>query len=326
MRKILGATLSVGALVAAVVAAAPAATAAPPPPLPPGVSVLAGGFVNPAHISFGPHGTLYVADMGTGSVTRVKLRTGAQSVVASGLGLAAGVDVGRGGQVFATSTLGDPETEVAPARLVRIGRHGTVKVKADLLAWELAHNPDGQSQATDSVSNPYGVLVLPHRVLVADAGANDLIEVRADGRMRTLTVFPSFTDGECATRPENTPGTFGCDAVPTDVEMGPDGYLYVSGLGAFEQGHIYKVNARTGAIARTWGGLPPLTGIAVAKDGTIYAASFVSDTLLRIRGTDVDVATVPAPTDVELGHGMIVVASFAGAIFTVAPSAFHEPL
>ena len=93
MRKILGASLSVGALVAAVVAAAPAATAAPPPPLPPGVSVLAGGFVNPAHISFGPHGTLYVADMGTGSVTRVKLRTGAQSVVASGLGLAAGVDV-----------------------------------------------------------------------------------------------------------------------------------------------------------------------------------------------------------------------------------------
>jgi sugar lactone lactonase YvrE len=322
-RTTLGAALGAGALMTAVVAAAPPAMAAPPP-LPPGISVLAGGFVNPAHVSFGPHGTLFVADMATGSVTRIMLRTGAQKVVGTGLGLSAGVDVDGAGRIFATSVLGDPETEAAPARLVRIGQHGHITVKADLLAWELKHNPDGQSQAVDSLSNPYGVLALPHRVIVADAGANDLIEVRSDGRLRTLTVFPNFTDGECATRPENTPGTFGCDAVPTDVEMGPDGYLYVSGLGAFAQGHIYKVNARTGKIVRTWGGLPPLTGLAIGRDGTIYAASFVSDTVLRIRHGDVDVATVPAPTDIELGHGMIVVASFAGAIFRVAPNAFHD--
>lgn len=323
-RTTIGAALGAGALIATAIAIPSPAIAATPPPLPPGVTVLAGGLVNPAHLTFGPKGSLIVADMGTGSITRISTRTGTTSVVASGLGLTAGVDVDRRGRIFATSTLGNPETEVAPARLVQINHHGSATVRADLLAWELAHNPDGQSQASDSVSNPYAVLALPNRVIVADAAANDLVEVRADGHLRTLTVFPNVTDGECATRPENDPGAFGCDAVPTDVEMGPDGYLYVSGLGGFAEGHIYRVNARTGKIVRTWGGLPPLTGLAVANDGTIYAASFLSDTVLRIHCGDVTTASVPAPTDVALGHGMIAVSSFAGAVFRLDPSAFHR--
>lgn len=320
----IGAALGVGALIATAVAIPGPAAAAAPPPLPPGVTVLAGGLLNPAHLTFDRRGSLFVADVATGSITRISPRTGTTSVVAGDLGLTAGVDVDSHGRVFATSTLGNPETEVAPARLVRINRDGSAIVTADLLAWELAHNPDGQGQSSDSVSNPYAVLALPDRVIVADAAANDLVEVRANGRMRTLTVFPNFTDGECATRPQNDPGTFGCDAVPTDVEMGPDGYLYVSGLGSFAQGHIYRVNARTGKIVRTWGGLPPLTGLAVAKNGTIFAASFPTDTVLRIHCGDVTTSSVPAPTDVALDRGMIAVSSFAGAVFRVDPSAFHK--
>jgi len=312
------ATLALG--VTALASTAPVHAA---PQLPPGLTVLAGGFEQPLHIAFGEDDTLVVADAGTGSITSVRLRSDRRRVLASGLGFSPGVDVNEDSGVWATSTLGNPEFGAPPARLVRIGGHGSVTVKADTLAWEVAHNPDGQSQAVDTLSNPYGVLALEGRTIVADAGANDLLEVRPDGRVRTLTVFPTFTDGECATRPENDPGTFGCDAVPTDVEMGPDGFLYVSGLGGFAQGHIYKVNARTGAIVRTWGGLPPLTGLAVARDGSIYAASFVADTVLRITATGVTSAVVPAPTDVELHHGTVAVASFAGAVFAVAPSAFH---
>ena len=311
-------TVAVGAI--ALGSATPAGAA---PQLPPGLTVLAGGFQQPTHIAFGEDGALFVADAGAGSIIRVRLGSDRRRVLASGLGFSPGIDVHEDSGVWATSTLGNPELGSAPARLLKIGAHGSVTVKADTLAWELAHNPDGQSQAVDSTSNPYGVLALDGRTIVADAGANDLLEVRANGRVRTLTVFPTFTDGECATRPENDPGTFGCDAVPTDVEMGPDGYLYVSGLGAFAEGHIYKVNARTGAIVRTWGGLPPLTGLAVARNGTIYAASFVADTVLRVTPTGVTSAVVPAPTDVELHHGTVAVASFAGAVFGVAPSAFH---
>jgi streptogramin lyase len=110
--------------------------------------------------------------------------------------------------------------------------------------------------------------------------------------------------------------------VPTDVEMGPDGYLYVSGLGAEVIGHIYKVNARTGAIVETWGDLPPLTGIDVARDGTIYVASLFTNQVFRISRTGVEVAEIPAPADVELGHGMVLVSSLTGSIFKVHRNAF----
>lgn len=323
-RTVLGVALGVTALVGAGVAAAAPAGAAPPP-LPPGVTVIAGGFSQPTHVAFGPHGTLYVADIGSGAISKVKLRTGASWLVTDKLGFAAGVDVGRDGHVYATSVLGDPETGPAPARVVRLGRHGKVRVVLDTLAWEKKHNPDGQSQAVDALSNPYSVLKLRDRLIVVDAGANDLLEVR--GRhVRTLTAFPVSKAGPCATQPENDPGTFGCDPVPTDVEIGADGYLYVSGLGAFVEGHIWKVNPRTGAIVRSWGGLPPLTGLAIGRHGTIYASSLPANQVLRIRGNDVDVVDVPGAADVEYSHGMLVVSSFAGLILKVTDSAFHEPV
>ena len=323
-RTTFGVVLGVSALTMAGIAAAAPAGAAPPP-LPPGVSVIAAGFSQPAHIAFGPRGTLYVADIGSGAISKVKLRTGASWVVTSSLGFAAGVDVGRDGHVYATSVLGNPEEGAVPARVVRLGHHGKARVVLDTLAWEKAHNPDGQSQAVDSVSNPYSVLKLKDRLIVVDAGANDLLEVR--GRhVRTLTAFPVSQTGPCATQPENDPGTFGCDPVPTDVEMGADGYLYVSGLGAFVEGHIWKVNPRTGAIVRSWNGLPPLTGIALGKHGTIYASSLVANQVLRIRGTDIDVVEIPGAADVEYGHGMLLVSSFAGLILKVNGSAFHEPV
>ena len=324
-RRLVLPTLAVAALAASALAAQPASAAPPPPPLPAGVSVLASGFQQPAHVAFGPHGTLYVADIGSGALSKVRLRTGASWVVTSSLGFAAGVDVGRDGHVYATSVLGNPEDGAVPARVVRLGHHGKVKVVLDTLAYEKAHNPDGQSQAVDSVSNPYSVLKLKDRLVVVDAGANDMLEVRGH-HVRTLTVFPVSQTGACATQPENDPGTFGCDPVPTDVEMGPDGYLYVSGLGAFAEGHIWKVNARTGAIVRSWDGFPPLTGIAVGKHGTLYAASLVGNQVLRIRGTDVDVVDIPGAADAEYSHGMLVVSSFAGLILKVSDSAFHEPV
>ena len=42
----------------------------------------------------------------------------------------------------------------------------------------------------------------------------------------------------------------GCDPVPTDLAMGADGFLYVSGLGAEVEGRIWKIDPDTGKIVQ----------------------------------------------------------------------------
>ncbi len=286
--------------------------------------VIASGFAGPLHVAFGPGHSLYVADAFAGVVARVDLKSGKTRQLADGLGFSPGVDVQGHGQVLATSTLGSPGTLPVPdARLVRVRRDGRVSVKADLLAYEYANNPDGQAQDVDAISNPYSVLAVWNRAYVVDSAANAIIQVGANGSMRTLVVFPNITTGACTGVVNNDPEHPGCDPVPTDVELGPDGYLYVSGLGAEVEGHIYKVDPRSGEIVRTWGGLPPLTGIAVTRNGTIYAASLFTDEVLRLSCGKRTVASVPSPADVEIGHGMLVAASaYTGNIYSVSWDAF----
>lgn len=330
-------TLALGAACALSLAATTlTAPAASGDGLPPGLSIIAGGLAAPAHIAFGPKHQLYAANIGSGAITRTDLRTGATTTVASGLGFSPGVAVGEEGRVVFTASQGDIEAGATAAGVFTV-RGSKVRQVADTLAWEVAHNPDGQQLAGDSTSNPYSVLALDDRTIVADAAGNDLLVVGRNGVRRTLTVFPVIHDGpDCSVRPENGGVGTGCDATPTDVELGRDGFLYVSGLsgGAAGQGRIYKVNAKSGAIVRTWSGLPPLTGIAVARDGSIYAVapdlavlngSPTPDTsaVLRISHGTITRAFVPVPTDVEIDRGLVAVASFAGVVFSVDRSAFH---
>ncbi len=298
---------------------APSANASPTE-----LQVVASGFAGPLHIAFGPNQSLYVADAFAGAIVNVNLKTHSTRTIADGLGFSPGVDVGGNGRVLATSTLGAPGSLPVPeARLVRVSWNGQVTVEADMLAYEFANNPDGQSQDVDAVSNPYSVLALPGRTFVVDSAANAIIRVGANGSMSTLVAFPNITNGECADAVNNDPQHPGCDPVPTDAELGPDGYLYVSGLGAEVEGHIYKVDPRNGHIVRTWGGLPPLTGIAVSHNGTIYAASLFTDQVFRICGAHITTASVPSPSDVELGHWMLLAASAdTGNIYSVPSGAF----
>jgi hypothetical protein len=318
--RLLLAAASAASLAAATLIAAPAATAAPPPPFVP----VASGFDGPLHIAFGPGRSLYVASAGlagTPSIDKVDLRTGAVRHVLSPQGFSPGIDVRGNGRVLFTLSEGAGPEEQGPTWLKRINASGRVTTLADMLKIERMLNPDGQDpNAPDAESNPYSVLALPGRTIVADAAGNSLIEIRANKRARVLTAFPTFAAPGCQNA---NPGVGAlCDPVPTDVEMGPDGYLYVSGLGAEVMGHIYKVNARTGAIVQTWGDLPPLTGIDVAPDGTIYVASLFTNQVFRIARNGVTIADIPAPADVELGCGMILVSSLTGSIFSVNRNAF----
>jgi sugar lactone lactonase YvrE len=140
---------------------------------------------------------------------------------------------------------------------------------ADISGFEFANDPDGQGPD----SNPYAVLALRKRVLVADAAGNSILSVDRKGNVSLFAVLPNITNGLCAGVP-NDAGTTGCDAVPTSLALGPNGHIYVGGLGAETPGagRVWELDPKTGAILKTHGGLFTVTGVAVGKDGSIYAS------------------------------------------------------
>jgi outer membrane protein assembly factor BamB len=127
--------------------------------------------------------------------------------------------------------------------------------------------------------------------------------------------------------------------------------VYVSTLGAERPGaaRIYKLNARTGRVQHVWKHFSGLTGIAVARDGTIYVSQvfhgapegdpgpgFDPSTvgqITRIRDGKRTNAQVTMPTGLEIKNGKLYastwsVASFlginhAGKIEQIRQSAFH---
>jgi hypothetical protein len=107
-------------------------------------------------------------------------------------------------------------------------------------------------------ANPYGLLALPGKQFVADAGANTLNEVSANGSVRLVAYFPN----PVLPLPGGGQATIS-DAVPTCVAQGPDGDLYV-GVLAFGANF-----ARFSPTAPpNWPSLPPQSKIYRIKLGT----------------------------------------------------------
>src|SRR5919201_2782833 len=188
-------------------------------------SVVMSGLDNPRGLAFGPEGALYVAEAvrrgsgpcvvlrgapqcygPTGAVSR--LWRGKQERVADGMpsyGTAASTTgphdisfLGRGG-AYVTIGLGlegQPRSALAGVgdqfgRLVHLPASGGWRLVADIAAYEFAANPGGGPLD----SNPYGLLAEPGSRVVADAGANALLRVGANGDISTLAVFPSRAQG-----------------------------------------------------------------------------------------------------------------------------------
>jgi hypothetical protein len=255
-------------------------------------SVVMSGLDNPRGLAFGPEGALYVAEAGrggpgpcillrgapqcygpTGAVSR--LWRGEQERIATGLpsyGSAASTTgphdisfLGRGG-AYVTIGLGfegQPRTalgDIAEQQLgwlVHLPASGGWQPIADVAGYEFTTNPGGG--VLDS--NPYGILAEPGRRLVADAGANALLAVEANGDISTLATFPSRVQGRAT------------DAVPTAVAVGPDGAYYVSELTGvpFAAGAatIYRVvPGQAPTIA--WSGFTTVIDLAFDSDGNLY--------------------------------------------------------
>lgn len=299
------------------------------------IRTIATGFAGPLNLAFGPDAQLYVADAFLGQIDQVDTVSGSVTPLITSMGFSPGVDV-RAGRIFYTlSGLPESGDGQGPTSLRSAALDGSGSIQlADLLAYELDRNPDGQPQGTptDADSNPYGVLALRGRTMVTDAAGNDILEVRANGRIRTFTVLPKSFAGDCATAPNNGVPNGGCDPVPTGIVLGADGYFYVSGLGAEVEGFLWKINASTGAIVDTRRGLPPLTGVTAGEDGSVYAASLFAGSIFRFAPDGmVSVATLPegsGPSGLDYAHGVVYAGtvSFAdgpGTVVAVSAAAFQ---
>jgi hypothetical protein len=145
---------------------------------------------------------------------------------------------------------------------------GTYQVGTDVSQHEVDNNPAGGNID----SNPYGTVALPGRRVVADAGANALIEVLANGRTRTLAVLPYLPNVPPIPGPR--------EPVPTSVTQGPDGALYVSLLTSFPfwQGtaSVLRVSSEGSSITSYVTGLTAVVDAAFDTGGALYILEVAS--------------------------------------------------
>jgi hypothetical protein len=188
-------------------------------------------------LSTAPDGSLLVADASQGIV---RIKGDSRTLVASLPG-ATDVDAVGAGDVYAITGGGAPDT--GEATLYRIS-NGHTRVVADLGAFEETVNPD----APEVNPNPFDVEVLNGGgVLVADAGANDILYVDNKGRIDWVATLP-----EEIVSTANAQALFGCpdafipdfqflceipampaQAVATSIAIGPDGAVYAGELKGF---------------------------------------------------------------------------------------------
>ena len=292
--KRLGLALGASVLLATL-AVGPAVAAGPT------YSVIASGLHNPRGLTFGPGGRLYVAEAGTGTGSSTphvgfdgaihEIRNPgaahpAMRTVISGLlslgspeGDVVGVDGisahGNGGiyAIMAEST--NATHQAGAGQLLKVTASGQMKTVANVgsvnYLWTGAHpllDPGGQYPD----ANPYGILALPGRQYVVDAGSNTLNMVTASGTVSVLAFFPNNSTS---------------NATPTCVTQGPDGALYVGTLSLVESfvhgpsAKVYRIDPASlssGSVkmlgaADEWAtGLQPINGCAFGPNGALYVS------------------------------------------------------
>ena len=293
--------LAGGAVAAAVIAAPSAASAAPVAAKGPTITVVNNTVLAPFQLAHDKN-SVYVADGGTGTVSKLTAKGLVPVAHAPDSGEVAGVAINGKGTLAYTSTnyaSGATALTIKPKN----GKTRTV----NLSTFERTRNPDKfirygidnptecQKQAFEPLggasyrglvdSHPYSVSALPGDAwVVGDAGGNDLLKVDKAGRITVLSVLPrqpSTITAEAAAGlglPDCVVGAvYNFEAVPTDVEVAADGKFIVSllpggpqdpSLGA--RGSVVSVNPRNGNATRLATGLLGGTNVALGPDGKIF--------------------------------------------------------
>ncbi len=204
-------------------------------------------------------------------------------------------------------------------QLVRVDNEGNWSNELDIAAYETANNPDGAQVD----SNPYALLDTDDGFLVVDAGGNDLLDVTLNGNVQseaatvdisTVAVFPA----RMVEFPPDSGQMRSMDAVPTAVEMGPDGDYYVSELTGIPYpvggANIYRVvpgedpevylSGFTNVLDLAWGPDGALYVLEMAKD-SLFADPPSPGQIIQVapNGTHTVIASegLAAPVDMEIG-------------------------
>jgi len=311
---------------------------------------LAEGLLGPLSLEVGRHNTVYVSQNFAGELTRVD-RDGTTATIASAPGDEISAVTARKGTVYYARVAQDHSA----ASLRSIAPDGTDTQLADIWAYENAANPD-QSNSYGFVdldpacaaqfdptrppfipatymgvvdTHPYSSLALWNGVYVADAGGNSILHIDWDGTVSTTAVLPPSDPITIDAAMIADTGFPACAAgldyrfepVPTDVELGPDGWLYVTSLpGGPEdaslgaRGSVYRVDPDSGDVELVATGFVGATGLAVSQDdGTIYVAELfggadgTGQVSVLDPGSDTPSALVAIsqPAAIELRHGAL---------------------
>jgi hypothetical protein len=292
-------------------------------------------------------GDVLVADGALNLVGKLKHDGSIKTIAAHQPG-ASGVAV-SGSRLAFTTTVSNPETFENSASGLNIWAARGKRIYADTHAYEARKNPDqvntygvvgypagADKKCIDGVfggltggeatykgqvdSHAYSVAAYGKGWVVADAGANALFRVNNSGRIHTLAVLPPqplVVSGEQAAAlelPDCVIGvTYAFEPVPTDVEVGRDGFLYVTTLpGGPEspvlgaRGKVWKVNPRTGTARPIASGFLGATNLALGSKGEIYVSELFAGQISVIQhGRTKVFASLPGVVAVETGNGAV---------------------
>lgn len=304
---------SLGRLTAVAATAALAATTLIAPPAS-ARTTLARGLLSPLSLAVAPDGTVYASENFKG--TLLKIAPGQPAAVI--YQAAPEVEVGAVSESAGAVTFAVTRPD-GTADLMRLPAGSTTpQTLASTSAFEAASNPDSTveygvrdlskrcakkfpkrvpARYTGIVeSHPYATTTLAGVTYLADAAGNSLLRLAPTG-LATVAVLPPaplritraraamFKLPDCAVGKK-----YYFESVPTDVEAGPDGMLYVSSLpGGPEdpslgaRGRVFKVNPATGAVSRVAKKLISPTGLAVSPAGDIYVAELFGNRVSKIR-------------------------------------------
>ena len=185
-------------------------------------------------------------------------------------------------------------------------------------------------------SHPYQTSVSAQGdIYVADAAANAVLRVDGGtGAISTVAVIPA-PDPVTATQElldSLPPGAPSCvlghdyvpEPVPTDVEIGHDGMLYVSTLGGglgetLPLSSVYRLDPSSGAVTWLAGGMRGATGLDLLGDDIVVAQMFGGEVSVVHPGstTAETLFAVPTgPADVEVHANRVYVSTMAGQVLS----------
>ena len=311
------------------------AAAAPTHKAKPTIAIVAKKLVGPLGVAQAPDGTRYWADSFAGVLSK-QAPDGTVSVIYKSKNHAADGVSAEGGVVrFVTGSNNNKSGGVwglnASGAPVQLG---------DTFAHEKAANPDGKfkygflktpksclaqvppqipaSYSGAKETHAYGVTSTAAGITyVADAGANAILAMNALGQFSTVAALKpvkvkvTASAAEANGLPNCTIGKkYALEAVPTDIEYGPDGQLYVTSLpGGPEDGslglngRVLKIDPTTGHVSTVADGLLSPTGVAVHSNGDIYVAQLFRGVISKIKAGKHKARTylrIPFPAAVEV--------------------------